>query len=222
MCIDELKQLSDDSYYTEDHIKFLCSKYRAFLLKQRYSDVRKPIPTSNYQNLCLDLERVNAVDGQPCTGGQYLRTTVPIPSTIGIGNDRVYPLDYYQGEITYVSKERMRYVGNNKFLQNFIYCSKAPDGHLYFTSINPQFLYLKKVRFYGVFEDAEEASELECGDNGEKPCDIMDREFPLEAALVNPVISLVVKELAQVEYAPEDKQNNADDNLSDVNTNGKS
>jgi hypothetical protein len=33
MIMDELKLSSDDSYYTEDHIIFLISKYRAFLLK---------------------------------------------------------------------------------------------------------------------------------------------------------------------------------------------
>nr|DAU83961.1 MAG TPA: Structural protein [Crassvirales sp.] len=41
MIMDELKLSSDDSYFTEDHIIFLASKYRAFLLKQRYSDIKK-------------------------------------------------------------------------------------------------------------------------------------------------------------------------------------
>ena len=41
MCIDELKLLSDDSYYTEDHLIFLISKFRTFILKQRYSDIKK-------------------------------------------------------------------------------------------------------------------------------------------------------------------------------------
>ena len=44
MCLDELKGSSDDFTYTEDHIVFLLTKYRVFLLKQRYSDIKKPIP----------------------------------------------------------------------------------------------------------------------------------------------------------------------------------
>ena len=55
-CLDILKMTSDDSLYTEDHIIFLANKARAMLLKQRYSDVKKQIPESNYQTICLDTE----------------------------------------------------------------------------------------------------------------------------------------------------------------------
>ena len=48
LVLDELKLISDDSTYTEEHIMTLLSNYRAFLLKQRYSDVRKEIPITNY------------------------------------------------------------------------------------------------------------------------------------------------------------------------------
>ena len=56
MVLDELKIHSDDASFTEEHILFLINKYRAFILKQRYSDKRKEVPQSNYQTLCLDLE----------------------------------------------------------------------------------------------------------------------------------------------------------------------
>ena len=62
-----------------------------------------------------------------------------------IGNQKVYPTDFFQGEITLVSRERLRYVGHNKYLKNIIYCALGPDNHLYFKSSNPQHLYLKKV-----------------------------------------------------------------------------
>ena len=63
MVLDELKGISDDFTYTEDHIIFLLNKYRAFILKQRYSDVKKFIPESNYQTICLDLIQVPAISG---------------------------------------------------------------------------------------------------------------------------------------------------------------
>ena len=72
MVLDELKLSSDDSYFTEDHIIFLLGKYRTLLLKQRYSDIKKPIPESNYQTICLNLVRVPAISGEPCEGGLYL------------------------------------------------------------------------------------------------------------------------------------------------------
>ena len=217
MVLDELKLYSDDALYTEEHIMFLLGKYRTFLIKQRYSDVKKQIPESNYQTICLDLIEVPAISGEPCEGGFYLRSKEKIPFLMKIGNPRVYPIDYYQGEITYVSRDRMRYVGYNKYLQNIIYASLGPDNYLYFKSFNPQFLYLEKVRMTGIFEDTLAASELQCPDeNGDTVCDVLDREFPIENALIPPLIQLVVEELTKAEYKPEDKENNSDDDLSEV------
>ena len=217
MCLDELKLYSDDALYTEEHIMFLLGKYRTFLIKQRYSDVKKQIPESNYQTICLDLIEVPAISGEPCEGGSYLRSKEKIPFLMKIGNPRVYPIDYYQGEITYVSRDRMRYVGYNKYLQNIIYASLGPDNYLYFKSFNPQFLYLEKVRMTGIFEDTLAASGLQCPDeSGNTVCDVLDREFPIENALIPPLIQLVVEELTKAEYKPEDKENNSDDDLSEV------
>ena len=217
MVLDELKLYSDDALYTEEHVMFLLGKYRTFLLKQRYSDVKKQIPESNYQTICLDLIEVPAISGEPCEGGSYLRSKEKIPFLMKIGNPMVYPVDYYQGEITYVSRERMRYVGYNKYLKNIIYASIGPDNYLYFKSFNPQYLYLEKARMTGIFEDPKAASELQCpNENGDTVCDVLDREFPIESALVPPLIQLVVEELTKAEYKPEDKENNSDDDLSEV------
>ena len=217
MCLDELKLYSDDALYTEEHIMFLLGKYRTFLIKQRYSDVKKQIPESNYQTICLDLIEVPAISGEPCEGGFYLRSKEKIPFLMKVGKPKVYPVDYYEGEITYVSRERMRYVGYNKYLQNIIYASLGPDNYLYFKSFNPQFLYLEKVRMTGIFEDTLAASELQCPDeSGNTVCDVLDREFPIENALIPPLIQLVVEELTKAEYKPEDKENNSDDDLSEV------
>ena len=112
MCLDEVKLHSDDALFTEDHIIFLLGKYRVFLLKQRYSDIKKQIPESNYQTICLDLIKVSAIPDEPCAG-EYLRSKEEVPFLMKIGNPRVYPIDYYQGEITYISRDRMRYVGHN-------------------------------------------------------------------------------------------------------------
>lgn len=215
MVLDELKVTSDDSIFTEGHIIFLAGRYRSFLLKQRYyTDLKKQIPESNYQTLCLNLEAVEAVEGMGCEYGYYLRTTKPIPNLLPFGITRIYTAgSYYKGNIEFITKDRFRYVGNNKWLQNIIYATLDPDGRVYMTSANPQFLYLKEIRLTGIFENAEEASELEC-DTTEENCDILDRDFPLEDALIAPLIELITKELSPSIAAPEDKENDANDNLS--------
>lgn len=215
MVLDELKLYSDDALYTEEHVMFLLGKYRTFLLKQRYSDVKKQIPESNYQTICLDLIEVPAISGEPCEGGSYLRSKEKIPFLMKIGNPKVYPVDYYQGEITYVSRERMRYVGYNKYLKNIIYASIGPDNYLYFKSFNPQYLYLEKARMTGIFEDPQAASELQCPDeNGDIVCDVLDRAFPIEDALIPQLVQLVVQELYNHSRSEEDDENNAKDDLS--------
>lgn len=215
MVLDELKLYSDDASYTEEHVMFLLGKYRTFLLKQRYSDVKKQIPESNYQTICLDLIEVPAISGEPCEGGSYLRSKEKIPFLMKVGNPKVYPVDYYQGEITYVSRERMRYVGYNKYLKNIIYASIGPDNYLYFKSFNPQYLYLEKARMTGIFEDPQAASELQCpNENGDTVCDILDREFPIEDSLVPQLVQLVVQELYNHSRSEEDDENNAKDDLS--------
>ena len=216
MCLDEVKLHSDDALFTEDHIIFLLGKYRVFLLKQRYSDIKKQIPESNYQTICLDLIKVCAIPDEPCSG-VYLRSKEKITFLMKIGNPRVYPIDYYQGEITYISRDRMRYVGHNKYLKNIIYTSLSPNNYLYFKSCNPQYLYLEKVKVTGIFEDIIAASELQCpNEDGTKICDILDIEFPIESALVPPLIELVVKELLGAAYRPSDSENNAMDDLANL------
>lgn len=217
--LDELKLYSDDANLNEDHIIFLVNKYRALLLKQRYSNIKKEVSNSNYQTICLDLIQVPAISGEPCEGGTYLRSKEKIPFLMQIGTPRVYPLDYYQGEITYVSRDRMRYVGYNRYLQNIIYASIGPDNYLYFKSFNPQYLYLEKVRMTGIFEDPKSALELQCPDeNGDTTCDILDMTFPIEDSLVPSMAELVVKELLGAEYRPKDEANDAKDGLSNVAT----
>ena len=110
MVLDELKLISDDSHFREEHILFLLDKYRVFLLKQKYSDIRKEIPDSNYQTICIDLERANAINGLPCEGSDYLRSVKELPNIMQIGKQRISSMDFFQGNIAYINNERFKYV----------------------------------------------------------------------------------------------------------------
>ena len=220
--LDLLKVSSDDSFWTEEHIIFLCKKYRSFLIKKEQDKEKGSqdiVSDFEYQQICLDLEKVPAIDGEPCTEGYYLRTIQKIPKILEGTQPRVYPLDYYQGiNITYVSRDRMRYVGTNPYLQNILYTSIGPDLHLYLNSNNSQFLYLKKLRMSAIFEDIDEAAGLLCNSDGEsQSCDVLDMEFPIRDYLVPPLIELVVKELSGNFLRRPDEINNAKDDQPDVN-----
>ena len=192
---------------------WLASKYRSMLLKQHYKDIKKDIPESNYQTICIDLEKVEALDGYPCEEGYMLRSVQEIPATITAASTKVYPLNFYSGErIAFVSMDRMRYVGYNRWMKNIIYSSLGPDDHLWLTSQNPQYLYMKKAKVTGIFDDAQAVADLLCDDSGNH-CDILDSEFPIESALLPTLIELCVKELSGSVYRPADYSNNASDDM---------
>ena len=211
LVLDKLKSITNDSHVQEEHVLFMLNTYRTFLLKQRYSDIKKEMPESNYQTICIDLEQVNAINGIPCEGADYLKSVQEIPNLMQVGKQRITSVDFFQGNFAYVNNERFKYVGGNKYLRNQIYGTVAPDNHLYLKSDNPQMYYLEKVKMTGIFEDAAKASELEC-DNNE--CDVFDREFPLEESLVQPLVELIVKDLSTSLYQPTDNENNDNDDLS--------
>jgi len=219
--MDMVKIITDDSIINEDHVIFLLKKYRSFLIKKEQEKEKSSSDVASefeYQQICLDLEKVPAIDGEPCTGGYYLRTTQKIPKILEGNQPRVYPIDFYQGiNIAYVPRERMRYVGTNKFLQSIIYVSLGPDLHLYMNSSNPQFFYMKQLRLSAVFEDFDEAAQYLCDDDGESQvCDVLDEEFPVREYLVPTLIELVMKELLGSKYLPSDNANNASDDLADI------
>ena len=219
---------SDDSYVTEELVLFLCKKYRAFLLKKEEEKNKYATDIASefeYQQICIDLEKIAALDGSACTGGYYLKSTKPIPKILEGTTPKIYATDYFQGtNISLVPKEKMRYIGNNKYLQNMIYASIGTDFHLYVNSANPQFYYLKKLRMSAIFEDPEEAAKLTCPSDGsteDTTCDPFEMEFPIREYLVPMLIELVVKQISGTAYRPEDTKNNASDDLSKVGQTSK-
>ena len=212
--LDLVKNISDDSLINEDHVLFLCKKYRSFLIKKEQEKEKTTTDVASefeYQQICLDLEKVAAIDGMPCTGGYYLRTKQQIPKLLEGVQPKIYPIDYYQGtHISFISRDRMRYVGSNPFLKSIIYVSVGPDYHLYLNSSSSQFMYLKKLRMNAIFEDFDGAAEYLCDSEGEsQSCDSFDADFPIRDYLVPTLIELVVKEISGSKYQYSDRINNA-------------
>lgn len=217
MVLDLLKERSDDSFYTEEHVLLLITKMRAFLLERKYKNSRNgtfnEMSEENKQQICLSLAPTTLLPNG--CGGNWLKSNETIPSTMSVyGNVTCTGHDLLPTNVMFIPKERMSFVGYNKWLRNFIYAAKSDDGHLYLKGENPQFLHLERVGLTGVFSDPVAAAALSheaCMNGG--MCDIMDQTFPLEAALVPNCIEMVVQELAGARYAPDDTVNNDKDDL---------
>ncbi len=219
MVLDLLKERSDDAYYTEEHALFVLTKLRAFLLEKKYKGARNaafsPLSAENMQTVCLDLTPSTGLAG---CDGKWLKSVATVPDLITDMPAAVHTVnDLLPTAITFIAPERMPYVGHNRWLRNMIYCSRSTDGHLYLHSVNPQFIYLEKVMMNGVFTDPEAAAELSC-DGDDASCDILDMRFPLEEPLLVQCIELAVQDISGSRYVPEDKRNNAKDDLGEVGT----
>lgn len=229
MVLDEIKLISDDSLITEDHVRFLADKYRFFLLYQKkQKEGITSLSTSNEQTICLDLSPVDSIPGVNVCNEMYLRSDQEIPDLMDSSLATVTGGSMWGINIAYVSRERFKYVGYNKWLRNIIYCCLGTDHHLYFKSENPQFKYLETAQMTGIFEDSDKANELACDktDDENTNCDPMDNTFPIDAELIPTLIELLVKELTAAAWRQKDDQNNSNDDLANliayINKNSKS
>jgi hypothetical protein len=217
MVLDKLKTTSKDSIYTEDHIAFLATRYRALLLRQRYSDVRRDIAEPNFQTLSSAVQLVPAISGTD-DFGEYLRSSIKIPDILNFNGLReitsVTSEDFLGGEFSIVGRDRFQYVGNNPWLRKAIYCSICPDKYLYFKSANPQHKYLENIQITSIFENPIEVYKLI------NPLeDPYDKSICMEDTLIADLINVLVKDLSPSLYLPEDKENDSNDGLSDLNIN---
>lgn len=195
MCLDEIKAMSDDAYVTEDHILFLISKYRSFLLKQKYDKTNMPVDYSNFQTKGV------ITDGSPTQPLFIMGIAKPI-----IVNYTYYGGDRAENEFYYVTYNRFKYVGINNYLKaskarHVGYATIDPEGRLLIqkgvATLSPTFTVT------AVFEDITSIGD-------------MDDRCPIEEELVAGVIELVVKDILGIAYRPEDKINNGSDDLSTV------
>lgn len=189
MCLDEIKLASDDSYITEDHILFLISKYRAFLLRQKYDKTTLPVAESNYQKIKVSTDSI-------------------IPDVMGIAKPRVYVGEgAAKVSYTFVTPHRFEFVSNNRILKPISYCTINDENKLEFKATPDA---STTINLYAVFEDCVKASEF-------KPTgDILDETCPIESELVSGVQELVVKDALGIAYRPTDFINNATDDLSKI------
>lgn len=198
MALDALKIHSDDSKFTEDHVIFLLNKYRAYVLHQKYSKTLEGVNNSNYQTLNVNID----------TDSSFKKSTSKIPGIIKITLPEVYSNTKFDNDpIVFVSEDRIKYVGHNRFLKNIKYCTIGSDGILYIKTEEN----ISNCFLCAIFEDPNEVYDF-----NNDFTEILDRVFPLEAVLVPSVLELVLKDLTNGIYKPSDNTNDAQDALSDL------
>ena len=219
LVLDELKLQSDDVYFTEEHVMYLLNKYRPLILKQRYADVRKEIPDSNFQSIVLGLQNIAPAEGELDGNQHYMRTTVKVPDPINLnGGQRIITVssykDYWTGELAYVNSDRFKYTGFNRWISKSVYATIGPDGYMYLKSGDTGVYNITKVMITTIFENPVEVNELDIDSNG-KIKDPFEIECPLEANLIPILVQMVVKELMVSVFRTSDIDNDSTDGTVD-------
>lgn len=211
--IEKLKVYTDDADITEEFIASLIDTKRAMLLKQQFAKNAWHMPIEIKQELCIDLEVANKIDGVSCFG-KMLRTKSALPASIKIkgkeGPLNVRKLDRTEIPINIIPVERMPYVGYNSFIAGMIYCAVDYDGRLYFQSNKKNHLFLESIKVTDVYEAPDVAYALECN-NDAGSVEAWDSEYPVEAAMADVIVNMIVQELARTLALPQDDENDAED-----------
>lgn len=231
MVSDLVKLISDDTVINEDHIIYLLDVYRAFLLKQRYEkDPKRQIPESNYQVLCFGMQQyeykttVDVCSTNQCSIDKknILKSTTTVPPIMSLGIPKLYSVDEpFNYTFTRVPASRFEFVGNNKWLQNFVYWCIGPDGYIYMKSSNPCYLSkTREVHLSAIFENCRETMDtvkyIAAIHGNIYDCNTLENDFPIEESLIPNLIELTVKDVLGASYRPKDNTNNANDDLSDI------
>lgn len=211
MCLDLVKGVTDDFSYTEEHIAYLLDKYRALLLKQHYGkDPKKHVPYSNYQTIEVSLMRdANSI---------YFKSEIPVPTLMFLGIPRISTDDYYNTNFEFVSRERLPFVGNNKFIQNVCYASVNDSGYLCVKPYSTMPISEDEgltIKLTAIFENPREVAYSNALVEG---IDVLDSSIPIEETLVSTLIEVVVKVLTSAIYKPEDALNDDRDDLASLHS----
>ena len=214
MILDELKLTADDAYFNKEHVLFLMNNYRSLLLQSRYGSSGGLIPAANSQVIRLSLRRAPADDDPSAT---TLCSEEEIPGLVhrdGFERLRLSLWGSPRGDLcfTHVNADAFRVCTFGKWRSLFAYFTSGVDKHLYLKSVSPEFKYLRQIHVEGIFSDTLHAASLSL-DPG---CTVVDTSviaYPLEQALVGPLIQSVCKELGVILYSPVDTENNAFDDI---------
>jgi hypothetical protein len=171
------------------------------------------IPISNYQTIPIQLKQIKAIE-ELDNSKTYLVSVEELPTLTNISSNKVSIKDIGNYRISFISRDRFKYIGFNKWHKNIIYCTII-DNYLYLKSSNNLYSYLEDIYFTGIFEDVEKAFNM---DPKYKDTDILDLEYPIEAILVPALIQSVVNELLPKTTLYEDTLNNAKDDKASMNT----
>lgn len=196
-------QVVDDDTITDRQVAFLIDAARSTLLRQQYNRGQN-LSDNNIQTVpCMSMEQVDTslMPGFPTNCTVY-RTLNPLPKPVeSKGKDLITGITSPSlGSISYeyIPYSRLPYAKATRFkrpiitiFNRYVYLIDAP--------------YTLNIAISGVFEEPNELSSYnDCEGNS---CFDWDTEYPMSSHLIDPVIKMVVQNLAMTLRTLADRTN---------------
>ncbi len=213
---ENLRDYSDDTDITTDHLRYLVDVYRSFFIRRDLKKFHNPISEDIIQDLgCIEME---LSDPSECcdidTGCTVLRTKQKIPAPMqtymGDSLTRIGPINKIKSNFSHVSYRRAIYSGNGSFnslsvfafyLNGRIYLKLGPE--------NREGRHLDLINARGIFESPREVGKFtKC--SGE-PCYSDDDPYPVKSYMIPMIEEKILQVVSQKLSTPEDDQNDAQD-----------
>lgn len=236
--LDELKIFSDDSVWETDHVVSALNKYRSLLFTQKYKGKKVEIPNAYYQRLEVNFDTTYD------SSGSMFKSFKQIPSILDITDLWKYTFISNDGirteNLNFVSSQRFKNTGYNKWLRNQLYATVDLDNYMYVksptladkalvgsTGSGTSYTESSLISENGLFQLISEVS----GNaylyydtildnpidgyrfNDDNAIDVLDFNFHCEESLIQPIIDLCLKEFSASNQQRRDIQNNASDDF---------
>lgn len=209
---------SDDSRLRPRHIYSKIITVRALLLHRQASKKQK-ISQWNYQTLpCVELIEASPHECgcEVPVGCTIQRSVYPLPSPVSdLGSHLIQNVSSVDGSVFYseVSWQEKKYKSGSKYTAN------KPDffirnGYLFLTHRRGP----KIVSITGLFQDPLEAENFPsaCEESCSDCESFLDKEFHLDASLIEPLVQMSVEELIGIfSQNIEDTTNNSTDSVAE-------
>ena len=208
LILDSVKSFSDDSIWENEHIVAQLNKYRAILIKQRYLDKKREIPHAFYQRLNIE---INDNDS-----GRFFKSKSKIPNSIDnqILNTYAYLSTdgFNTNKISFVIPQRFETSGSNKWLKNNMFACIGMDSYLYLKIPTGDLNGFETLILDTILDNPLEANRM----SAEPISDELSLDFPVDEALYQTIIELVIKEISTLNGLPVDNLNNANDDNQNI------
>lgn len=212
---EKLSDYTDDTRYSDDYLLFLVNLKRSFFLRREYNQIRRSIDDDLLFDICLELEHVDASICPECVPSEdcdVVRSILPLPKLLELNNRsaiiKVGSIEMFNKPFSLISKERVPYVGTSQFEKNIIYAFPNTDNKIYLKSNNQFYNTLEYINVTILPENPLDLVKYKCDPSNQ--CYNPEVEiYPVKTWMADIIINTIVEELARLKAIPEDRINNA-------------